>query len=53
MTLNEMKKNIIHKFGFEHPATIYFFGECERTDDMLILEIAYEFAIGWQDENEE
>jgi len=53
MTINEMKTNVIRKFGFEHPATIYFFGECERTDDMMILEIVYEFAINWKDEDED
>lgn len=48
MTIIEMQNNVVHTFGFEAPATLYFFGECERTDDMLILEIAYEFAMGWK-----
>lgn len=56
MTINEMKTNVIHKFGFEHPATIYFFESCEiNEDDHLLNEIAYEFAINWpiEDEDEE
>ena len=53
MTINEMKNNVIRTFGFEHPATIYFFGECERTDDIDIIEVAYWFAMGWKDEDED
>lgn len=53
MTINEMKSNIIRTFGFEHPATLYFFNECERTNDFTIIEIAYEFAINWRDEDED
>lgn len=47
MTIKEMKDNVIHTFGFEHPATIYFFECCEMDDDLLLTEIAYEFAMGW------
>lgn len=53
MKINEMKNNVIRAFGFEHPATIYFFNECERTNDHTIIEIAYEFAMGWKDEDED
>lgn len=53
MTINEMKTNVIRTWGFEHPATLYFFGECERITDQLILEIAFEFAMNWVDEDEE
>lgn len=53
MTINEMKNNVIRAWGFEHPATIYFFGECERTNDLMLLEIAYDFAMGWKDEDED
>ena len=52
MTIKEMQNNIIRRFGFEHPATIYFFEECERTDDLFIIEVAYEFAMGWKEEEE-
>ena len=51
MTITEMKNNIIRTYGFEHPATLYFFEECERTTDLLILAIAYEFAIAWKEED--
>lgn len=53
MTIDEMKQSIINYYGFEHPATLYFFGECERTDDMAILEIAFEFAQDWPIEDED
>lgn len=54
MTINEMKTNVIHKFGFEHPATICFFECCEiNKGDRLLDEIAYEFAINWKDEDED
>lgn len=49
MTLNEMKDTVIRTFGFEHPATIYFFECCEMDDDPLLCEIAFEFAMGWDD----
>jgi len=52
MKINEMKNNVIRAFGFEHPATIYFFNECERANDYTIIEIAYEFAMGWIDGDE-
>ena len=52
MTMNEMKDNVIRNFGFEHPATIYFFECCEMDDDPLLTEIAYEFAMGWKDPEE-
>ena len=45
MTINEMKDNVIRTYGFEHPATIYFFEICERTDERWLLEIAYDFAM--------
>ncbi len=53
MTINEMKNNVIRAWGFEHPATIYFFEECERTNDRDLIEVAYWFAIGWKDEDED
>lgn len=54
MTTNEMKNNVIHTWGFEHPATIYFFKCCEiNKGDHLLDEIAYEFAMGWIDEDED
>lgn len=53
MTINEMKNNVIRTFGFEHPATLYFFKECERTNDLDLIEVAYWFAIGWKDEDED
>ena len=53
MTIKEMQDNIIRRFGFEHPATLYFFEECERTNDLFIIEVAYYFAIGWKDEDKE
>lgn len=30
MTIEEMKNQIIEKFGFEHPKTIEFFERCEK-----------------------
>lgn len=54
MTIKEMQNNIIRKFGFEHPATIYFFEECERlSNDIYLIEVAYEFAINWKDIDED
>lgn len=53
MTTKTMKNNIIRRFGFEHPATLYFFEECERTNDLLIIEVAYHFAMGWKEDEEE
>ena len=54
MTTNEMKNKVIRAFGFEHPATIYFFECCETNgNDQELNEIAYEFAINWKDEEEE
>lgn len=51
MTLNEMKTNVIRKWGFEHPATLYFFDCLEMDDsDQFLNEISYEFAMGWKDE---
>ena len=47
MTLNQMKDAVIRTFGFEHPATIYFFECCEMDDDLLLCEIAFAFAMGW------
>lgn len=46
MTMNEMRHNVIRTYGFEHPATIYFFERCEDTvDDPFLLEICYELAM--------
>ena len=54
MTINEMKTNVIRTYGFEHPATIYFFQCCALPDnDQLLAEISYEFAMNWVDEDEE
>lgn len=54
MKINEMKNNVIHAFGFEHPATIYFFEICEMMpDDLQNIEIAYYFAMSWIDEDED
>ena len=54
MTIKEMQDKVIRTWGFEHPATIYFFECCEiNGDDQLLNEIAYEFAMGWKDEDEE
>lgn len=33
MTLEEMKTEIIHKYGFEAPETINFFRACEAKAD--------------------
>ena len=49
MTINEMKTNVIHAFGFEHPATLFFFEECERMNNIDLIEVAYWFAIDWKD----
>ena len=54
MTIKEMQDKVIRTWGFEHPATIYFFECCEiNGDDQFLNEIAYEFAMGWKDEDEE
>lgn len=54
MTLNEMKTNVIRKWGFEHPATIYFFDCLELADtDQFLTEISYEFAMNWPEPKEE
>ena len=50
MTIEQMKTAVIHKFGFEHPTTLYFFDCCELFDnDQLMIEISFEFAINWVD----
>ena len=50
MTVKGMQTNVIHRWGFEHPATLYFFNACELNDgDQLLNEIAYIFAMGWDD----
>ena len=50
MTIELMQANVIHRWGFEHPATLYFFQACELNDsDQLLNEIAYTFAMGWDD----
>lgn len=54
MTQNEMKTNVIRKWGFEHPATIYFFKCLELDDsDKWLTEISYEFAMNWPEPQEE
>jgi len=54
MTLNEMKTNVIRKWGFEHAATLYFFECLELMDnDELLIEISYEFAMNWPEPTEE
>ena len=52
MTIKEMQDKIIHTYGFEHPATLYFF-ECLEIapNDQFLAEIWYEFAIRWPDNN--
>lgn len=47
MTIKEMQDAVIRAFGFEHPATVYFFECCEIDPDPFLCEIAYEFAMGW------
>ena len=49
MTIKEMQDKVIRAWGFEHPATIYFFRKCERTNDLAILEVACDFALKWID----
>lgn len=54
MTIKEMQDKVIHVWGFEHPATIYFFEECERAaGDMLLIKSAFEFAMSWIDSDED
>ena len=53
MTIKEMQDNVIRAYGFEHPATLYFFECCEIEQDKFILEIAYEFAMNWIEEDED
>lgn len=53
MTIKQMETNVVRTFGFGHEATRYFFEECERTHDMVILKIAYEFAMNWPLEEDE
>ena len=51
MKLDEMKANVIRKWGFEHAATLYFFDCLELVDnDELLTEISYEFAMNWPEE---
>ena len=54
MTINEMKNNVIRTYGFEHPATIYFFERCEDTaDDPCLLDVCYYVAMTagfWKEE---
>lgn len=52
MTLNEMKTNVIRKWGFEHPATLYFFDAVEHETDEFLWAIAYEFAMAWENLDE-
>ena len=47
MTKEIMMDNVVRANGLEAAATIYFFEVCEVEDDMLILEVAYEFAMRW------
>lgn len=52
MTIKEMQDSIIHTYGFEHPATLYFFECLEMApNDQFLAEIWYEFAIRWPDDN--
>ena len=53
MTINEMKTNVIHKFGFEHPATIYFFDWCEHEKNLGVIKEAYDEAMDWERDEEE
>ena len=52
--MKNMKNTIIRTYGFEHPATLYFFECCEKfpTDEMNIR-IAYDFAMNWPTEEDE
>lgn len=51
MTLEQMKTNVIRKWGFEHAATLYFFSCLEMDDnDALLNEISYELAMNWEEE---
>ena len=52
--MKNMKNTIIRTYGFEHPATLYFFECCEKfpTDDVNIR-IAYDFAMNWPTEEDE
>lgn len=53
MTIEQMKTAVVRKFGFEHPATIYFFDCCSLPDnDQLLAEICFEFAMGWVEDGE-
>lgn len=46
--MEEMKNTVVHTFGLEHPATLYFFACCEMTpNDDFLLHVAYDFAMGW------
>lgn len=50
MTVKEMQDKVIHTWGFEHPATLYFFECCEINEgDKSLNEIAFEFAMHWND----
>lgn len=50
MTIETMQDNVVRKWGFEHPATIFFFEECERLgNDVFFIEISYWFAINWKE----
>ena len=50
MTVKEMQDKVIHTWGFEHQATLYFFECCEINEgDQLLNEIAFEFAMHWND----
>ena len=54
MTKKEMQDNIIRMYGFENPATLYFFECCEKNgDNQALNEIAYEVAMNWEWEEEE
>lgn len=54
MNTTAMKTDIIRKFGFEHPATIYFFECCEQfADSVTALVIAYRTAWDWKEGDEE
>ena len=54
MTIKEMQDKVIRTWGFEHPATIYFFETCEvNNGDQLLNEIAFEFAMNWVEPDED
>ena len=50
MNVETMQNTVCRALGLEHPATLYFFEECERNaDDPFLIEVAFWFALGWND----